>query len=160
MALTIAGDERMRQHWHGLSGSPMYRIWGLIKQRCYNPTNASYREYGARGIVMCDEWRYDFHAFARDLGPRPSAGHSVDRIDNDGPYAPWNCRWATRSEQARNRRNTRVFELDGQAGTLAEWAERTGVRRSTLAQRYYGLGWDVERTLTTPTQRRGPLGGQ
>lgn len=155
MADTIGGVPKLKQTWHGLSKSAIYRTWGLIKQRCYNPTNASFPAYGGRGITMCDEWRVDFAAFSRDMGPRPSSRHTIERIDNDGPYAPWNCRWATKTEQARNRRSTHLYEYAGRAATIPEWSEITGIKRSTLAQRVYGLGWGITRAIETPVRPRG-----
>jgi hypothetical protein len=89
----------------GLS-SPEYNSWRGAKERCYNPGHHRFEHYGARGIVMCPEWRDDFRRFLKDMGPRPE-GHSLDRIDNNGPYAPWNCRWATHMEQVYNRSVTR-----------------------------------------------------
>jgi hypothetical protein len=128
----------------------VYRAWAAAKTRCYDQNAKNYPDYGGRGITMCDEWAADPAAFARDMGEPPTPGHTLDRIDNDGPYAPGNCRWATRSEQARNRRSTRLFEHDGHAATLAEWSEITGITRSTLSMRIYHRGWDVGRAVTEP----------
>lgn len=140
---------------HGQSRTPLYRIWGLIKQRCTNPNHTDFASYGGRGIKMCDEWFFSFRRFADDMGGRPSPAHQIDRIDNDGPYSAENCRWALRSTQARNRRDTRLFEYAGEWATLAGWSERTGIARSTLAQRIYVNGWDPATAISTPTMKRG-----
>lgn len=100
-------------------------------QRCYNPNNDSYEDYGARGIYVCDEWldpvhgRRRFVDWALKAGYKLGADLSIDRIDNDGPYAPWNCRWATAKEQANNRRNNVLIAIDNVTMTLAEWIELT-----------------------------------
>jgi hypothetical protein len=83
--------------------SPTYAIWAQVIQRCTNPKSSAWKWYGARGITVCDRWRYSFSAFLEDMGERPE-GLSIDRIDNDGNYEPGNCRWATKSQQNANRR--------------------------------------------------------
>jgi hypothetical protein len=96
-----------RKHGHAALGqqSPEYRCWVDLKQRCTNPRNRRYADYGGRGIAVCERWLNSFTAFLADMGQRPGPEYSLDRVDNDGPYAPGNCRWATQSEQQRNRRD-------------------------------------------------------
>lgn len=84
-----------------------YSVWMAMRSRCYDSAHASFRNYGARGIRVCDRWRDSFENFLSDMGPRPSAGHSIDRINNDGDYEPQNCRWATIAQQRANMRRSR-----------------------------------------------------
>jgi len=97
---------------HGMSRTPEYKIWSVMLQRCHNPNAQGYPYYGARGISVCERWRESFAEFIADVGRRPSAEHSLDRIENDGNYEPGNCRWATPKEQANNRRPIKLSALD------------------------------------------------
>jgi hypothetical protein len=97
-----------------------------MRDRCYNPDNPGYRYYGARGIVVCERWRDDPRVFVADMGPCP-AGHSIERVDNNGPYSPDNCIWLPRRLQARNQRTSRMITHDGMTMCLAAWAEHFSV---------------------------------
>lgn len=138
---------RVTSKKHGLSHRvPEYAIWQRMKQRCVNPRARDYKNYGGRGIVVCPEWSV-FEQFYADMGSRPLMTHSIDRIDNDGPYAPWNCRWASREEQGRNTRSTRILTHNGRSMPLSEWAETLGINYYTLHKRL-ARGWSVDRALT------------
>lgn len=89
-----------------MTDKPEYLAWREMKVRCYRETNVQFEDYGGRGISVCREWRDSFLAFFNHIGPRPSHGHSLDRIDNDGNYEPGNVRWATKVEQRANRRDS------------------------------------------------------
>jgi len=119
------------QKTHGLGKAPEYAIWNGMKQRCYNPNVQSYPRYGGAGVTICDEWREDFTAFYRDMGPRPSPQHSIERRDNSKGYEPSNCHWATLDEQANNKRRT--IKIGGK--TVAEIARETGLAKTTIRGR-------------------------
>lgn len=114
--------------------------------RCLNPRSEKWPQYGGRGIAVCQRWQESFEAFLADMG-EPPPDHSLDRIDNDGPYSPENCRWATNNQQARNKSTNRVLTYQGKSQTLAEWAEELGLPRNTIQTRLR-LGWSVERALS------------
>jgi len=122
---------------HGLwrSHKAEYRCWQDMIQRCHNPSNSSWHLYGERGIRVCDRWLESFVNFYQDMGKRPD-GMSLDRINNDGPYDPKNCRWATAKTQARNHRGCVFIEHMGKRQTIAEWAEEVGIDAITLRSRY------------------------
>lgn len=130
-----------------------YAAWTKAKGRCFNQKAHNYAFYGGRGIMMCDRWATSFEAFLADVGPAPSERHTLERINNDGHYEAGNVRWATKLEQARNRRTSLVLAFNGERRTLAEWAERIGIRAGTLQFRL-SHGWPIERALTTPVDTR------
>ncbi|MBT2750019.1 MULTISPECIES: hypothetical protein [unclassified Lysobacter] len=119
---------------HGASGTLEYRLWRKMKERCSNPNAPGYRNWGGRGIRVCDRWQASFEAFLRDMGMCPS-GYSLDRIDNERGYEPGNCRWASHQQQCNNqRRNVRVT-LDGKTQTIASWARELSLPYATLHRR-------------------------
>lgn|SRR6185503_3088514 len=124
-----------RHYVHGMVHKREYRIWSGIKKRCFNPKEPAYKNYGERGITMCDEWKKDFMAFYRDMGPCPD-GFTIDRINNDGNYEPGNCRWTTRVIQNRNRRDVVMLTHDGETMSLRDWADRMHMNFDKLRYRY------------------------
>lgn len=137
----------------GIKGRPAnYSVWHGIKNRCLNPKAPGYRLYGGRGITICPEWCSSFAAFDADMGPRPSPGHSIDRIDNALGYFKENCRWATPEQQASNKRTNRLETLEGKTMTRAAWARSLGLARETVGNRLK-RGWPLARALTTPNTK-------
>ena len=126
----------------------LYSIWCDMKARCYVTTNPSYPHYGGRGIHICVAWKNDFSAFESwAVGHGYAADLTIDRIDNDGPYAPYNCRWVGILEQANNKRNNIRLTYNGETKTIAQWARDIGVSYDTIHNRVE-LGWSIERVLT------------
>ncbi len=129
---------------------PEYRVWHTMWARCENPNIPGFKYWGGRGIRVCPEWAA-FERFLADVGPRPSPQHSIDRINNDGHYEPGNVRWATRSQQQTNRRDTLIVTHEGESLPVAEWNRRAGLPQSTLRHRLR-LGWPMAVALSTPVR--------
>lgn len=138
-----------QKRWH--AKHPLYNTWRQIITRCTKKGGTAFDRYGARGITVCKRWLH-FKNFEKDMSPRPSSRHSIERIDNDGPYSLKNCTWATAKEQARNRRSNRLLTHDGMTLTLSEWAERTGIHRASLDTRLK-LGWSINDAFTRKIDR-------
>lgn len=132
---------------HGLTNSDEYSIWRKIKDRCFNPNTRNYDDYGGRGISMCDRWRNSFENFYADMGPRPSPDHSIERRNNNEGYSPGNCIWATRVEQARNKRNNQLVQFNGKDVTIAELAELANLNYHLVYKRIVILGWSPEEAV-------------
>jgi hypothetical protein len=136
---------------HGLRGSRVWCAWMSMKTRCMNLRHPSYRNYGQRGITVCERW-LAFDNFFADMG-HPPPGHTLDRIDNNGPYEPGNCRWASKKEQANNTRVNRMVTLNGEVMTAMQYAERTGIKYCTVMYR-------LVRAALEPAPRRGDKDAQ
>lgn len=128
-----------------------WTAWYSMRKRCENPRNAAYVDYGGRGIAVCERWS-DYPKFLEDVGRKPSPEHTLERIRVNEGYKPDNVRWATRVEQARNRRNTYYIECDGVRRSLAEWSEKTGLKNTTIRARLRS-GWTEKEALFTPNSR-------
>lgn len=127
-----------------IKSNPLYSRWKAMKQRCYNPKHTYYKNYGARGISVCDEWKdnfLNFYNWAISTGYRE--GLTVDRIDNDKGYSPENCRWATKKEQGRNLRTNRPITIGGETKLMCEWAEISGISSANILKRIR-RGWKNE----------------
>lgn len=139
---------------NGRSKHPLYYVRQMMIRRCHSPKDKSYRNYGARGIVVCDRWRESFDNFLADVGERPP-GTSLGRIDNDGPYSPENCRWETKEEQANNTRQNHLLRYRGDVLTMTQWGKKLGIDPKVIRLRLR-YGWSIERALTLPVRPKRP----
>ncbi len=138
---------------HGLRYSPLYSVWSGMVQRCHNAKSESYKNYGGRGIFVCNEWREDFalfHEWANANGYKNSL--QIDRIDNNNGYEAKNCRFVTPKENSNNRRNNRIICFNGESKTITQWAELHEMNVSVVKERFYQLNWDFRKALTTPVR--------
>lgn len=132
---------------HGYYGTPTYKSWDKMIQRCTNPKCREYMWYGKRGITICEEWK-DFANFVADMGERPK-GTTIDRIDVNLGYFKRNCRWASAKTQANNTRRNTLITYKGETKTLAEWAVEKGLKYDVLYSRINRYGWSIEKALDT-----------
>lgn len=132
------------------NADPERLVLRLMINRCHNPKNPGFINYGARGIVVCDRWRNSYEAFLEDMGRRPGPLFSIERIDNDRGYEPGNCKWATRTEQNRNTRQNVLLTAFGKTQCVTAWAEELGISAQLIRNRLRRRGWTVKAALTTP----------
>lgn len=155
----VSAEEKYHGHSRsrfGRDASPTYSSWCSMLARCENPSNKSYGMYGARGVSVCEEWK-DFRNFLRDMGERPD-GTTLDRIDSHGNYVPGNCRWATATEQSRNRDYVRTIEYNGHTKLFIDWCRELGLNYSSTYQRIYCRGWSVEKAFDRQYRSESPTG--
>lgn len=143
-----------REKEHGQSGTRLYNIWHDMIYRCYNGNHRSYKDYGGKGIIVCNEWKDDFEAFrnwAIENGYKENL--SIDRIDTNKNYCPENCRWATNIQQANNTSRNLIFTVDGYTDTLDNLCRKYDIPYSLAHSRVY-RNWDIKKALTEPSQRK------
>lgn len=149
-------------HTRGAKRHPMYLVWRGMRSRCENPNVKSYANYGGRGITVCDRWRTGdgtrsgFECYLSDMGDKPSPSHSVERVRNDLPYSPKNCVWATKTAQAKNRRNVHRIEIDGQILTLKDACKARNISVGTVMSRL-NYGWTLQDALARPARKHRPI---
>ncbi|EQK46950.1 hypothetical protein LPC27_03930 [Paraclostridium bifermentans] len=141
---------------HGYAGNNrcrLYNTWLNIKQRCNNPKNPRYKNYGGRGIEVCEEWANNFISFKNwAIKNNYNDNLTIDRVDVNGNYEPSNCRWISNKTQQNNRTNNRIIEFNGERKTLKEWSETLNIKYNTLQKRL-NKGWAIEVALTLPIQK-------
>lgn len=133
-----------RTRKHGMSGTPIWNVWHSMKERCETPTAQAWKNYGGRGIKVCERWSKSFEAFLEDMGPTYQKGLTLDRIDVNGNYCPENCRWITMKEQARNKRGNRFIDTPKGRMTVAEASETFEINVTTILYRLdHGVTGDL-----------------
>lgn len=139
---------------HGLSKSKEYHCWVDMKQRCYNPKNKAYKNYGARGITVCEKWLNSFEQFLEDMNIMPINKYSIDRINVNKEYCKENCRWADINEQSNNKRNSYFIVFNGIKKTLTQWSKEFNIKPHTIKGRIK-RGWSLDKVFYTPVKAMG-----
>ena len=141
----------MAKTTHGMTKTPEYDAWKQMKQRCFNPNHKAYSDYGGRGITIYDRW-LNFENFLADMGSRPTAKHSLDRIDNNADYSSENCRWATKTEQDNNKRTNHLITIGNETKTMTQWAKKMGYGEQLIYNRLR-RGWSEYNAVMTPVRQ-------
>lgn len=140
---------------HGLYHTKLHGVWNNMKQRCVNPNHLAYKNYGGRGITVCDEWKEFLPFYQWCITHGYQEGLTLDRINNDNGYFPDNCRFVDRYTQANNNRRNILITANGTTKTLPEWSRDIHIKQSTLYRRYVVNKWSGEKTINTPLQKGG-----
>lgn len=131
---------------NGLYEHPLYCVWANIKSRCYDRNNKSFKNYGGRGVTMCESWQKSFLSFYEDVNSGYNQGLQIDRIDNSGIYSKENCRWVTSKINNNNRRGNAILTFNGKTQTISQWGDEIGIAPATIFARIY-KGWPIEECL-------------
>lgn len=152
--LERARTNAIKHGWcYHIGSTSEYRCWQAIKARCGNPKSHAWDYYGGRGISVCEEWSNSFERFILDMGKKPGPEYSIERKDNSGNYEPENCIWATRSQQASNKRSNRIIAINGEKNTATHWCRKFGIQPHNFFARISN-GWSVQDALTKPVARK------
>ena len=152
------GDPNITTKYHGITKHPYYETWRNMKQRCSNKNRKDYKNYGGKGVKVCNKWKNDFQQFCLDMGTRPD-GYLLDRIDYNGNYEPKNCRWVSVAKSSRNKSTNNWIDFNGTTNTIGDWSKKLGGHKSLIRTRLK-QGWSIEKAITTSVnsklQRRYP----
>lgn len=131
-----------------------YRSWQAMIRRCTDSNHKDYPNYGGRGIVVCSLWENSFEAFLMTMGPKPDSSYTVERLDYDKNYEPTNCKWASKAEQSRNKRDNVLIDIDGETKTVSQWSKdpRCSVTAGSIYKRI-DRGWDAKKAVLTPSKK-------
>lgn len=143
--------KKVTKHW--MKYTSEYNIWRSMKDRCYSKKIRNYRFYWNKWITVCDGWKDSFEQFYKDMWPRPSKEHSIDRINTNWNYDPWNCRWATRFEQLRNKSNNNYITYKWKTLVINDWGKIMGINGSTIFGRLKSW-WTLKQAMNKPVRKR------
>ena len=141
------------KHGFSIGGRPTvpeYYVWVGMRNRCNNPKNTAWKDYGGRGITVCDRWNESFSDFYTDMGSRPGSDYSIDRVDNELGYSPENCRWATHTQQSNNRRNTKLYDWNGESLSIFQIARKVNMKPYVLMKQMKRFDMDLEKAISAP----------